>query len=80
MPQKIISKFQKKYGKKKGKNIYYATANKQGRDPETFHKESFSEKLGKILEGQDPGQTRLKGGHGSPNPLRKVKPKIKKNV
>ena len=32
----IIKNFQKQYGKKKGKNIYYATANKQGRDPETF--------------------------------------------
>lgn len=38
MPQKIIKKFQKKYGKKKGKQIYYATAKKQGRDPETFKK------------------------------------------
>lgn len=37
MPTAIIRKFQKEYGKKKGKEVYYATANKQGRDPETFH-------------------------------------------
>lgn len=40
MPKDIIKKFQKQYGKEKGKKIYYATANKQGRDPETFQKES----------------------------------------
>ena len=40
MPEKIIRKFQKKYGAKKGKQVYYATANKQGRDPETFHKKT----------------------------------------
>ena len=38
MPEKIIKKFQKKYGKKKGKKIFYATAKKQGRNPETFKK------------------------------------------
>lgn len=39
MPEKIIKKFQDEYGKKKGKSVFYATANKQKRDPETFHKE-----------------------------------------
>ena len=38
MPKEIIEKFQKEYGKKKGKSIFYATANKEGRDPETFRK------------------------------------------
>lgn len=36
MPKEIIEKFQKKYGEKKGKEIYYATANKENRNPETF--------------------------------------------
>lgn len=40
MPQKIISQFQKQYGAKKGKQVFYATANKQGRDKETFKKKS----------------------------------------
>ena len=40
MPEKIIKKFQKKYGKKKGKAVYYATAAKQGRNLETFKKKS----------------------------------------
>lgn len=38
MPEKIIKKFQKRYGKKKGKSVYYATAAKQHRSPETFKK------------------------------------------
>jgi hypothetical protein len=38
MPKSIIRKFQKEYGKQHGKEVYYATANKEGRDPETFHK------------------------------------------
>lgn len=33
---KVFKKFVSKYGKKKAKVIYYATANKQGRDPETW--------------------------------------------
>jgi hypothetical protein len=31
-----MKSFQKQYGKKKGKSVYYATANKQKRSPETF--------------------------------------------
>ena len=38
MPEKIIRKFQREYGSANGKAIYYATANAQGRDPETFKK------------------------------------------
>lgn len=38
MPKKIISKFQKEYGSKKGKSVYYATAHAQHRNPETFKK------------------------------------------
>lgn len=47
MPKEIISKFQKKYGKKKGKSVYYATANKEGRDPETFKKKKTRKKKSK---------------------------------
>ena len=57
MPEKVIKKFQDQYGKKKGKQVFYATAKKQDRDPETFHKkgkkttkESFEEKLNRVLE------------------------------
>lgn len=31
-----MASFQKQYGNKKGKSVYYATANKQKRNPETF--------------------------------------------
>lgn len=41
--KKALKNFQDQYGKKKGKQIYYATANKQDRDPDTFHKESNDE-------------------------------------
>ena len=38
MPKNIINKFKKEYGNKNGKSVYYATANKQKRNPETFEK------------------------------------------
>ena len=38
MPEKIIRQFQQEYGAKKGKAVFYATANAQGRNPETFKK------------------------------------------
>ena len=44
MPEKIIKKFQDEYGGKKGKEVYYATANKQDRNPETFEKKSSKKK------------------------------------
>ena len=44
MPEDIIKDFQKEYGKEKGKRVYYATANKQGRDPETFKKKDKGQK------------------------------------
>jgi hypothetical protein len=34
----VMDKMIKQYGEKRGKAVYYATANKQGRDPETFEK------------------------------------------
>lgn len=40
MPEAIINKFKDQYGKKDGPGVYYATAKAQGRDPETFKKES----------------------------------------
>ena len=42
-------KFQSQYGKKRGKQIYYATANKQDRSPETFEKNE-----GEVYEGNYP--------------------------
>ncbi len=33
---KVFKKFQQEYGKKKGASFYFATANKQGRSPESF--------------------------------------------
>jgi hypothetical protein len=36
--QKILKKFQQEYGAKKGKAVYYATANKQGRSERSFKK------------------------------------------
>jgi hypothetical protein len=38
MPKDIIKEFMKEYGAKKGKRVFYATANKQHRNPETFKK------------------------------------------
>lgn len=35
MPQAIINQFEKQYPGR-GKSVFYATANKEGRDPETF--------------------------------------------
>ncbi len=43
MPEAIIKKFQKEYGAKKGKQVFYATANKQGRDSETFKKKKTAQ-------------------------------------
>lgn len=34
--KEVLDKFIKQYGEEKGKQVYYATANKQGRDEETF--------------------------------------------
>ena len=38
----VLNKFKDQYGKKKGEDVYYATANKQDRDPETFEKNEES--------------------------------------
>jgi hypothetical protein len=38
----VLNKFKDQYGKEKGEKIYYATANKQERDPETFEKNEES--------------------------------------
>lgn len=38
--KEVIGKFQQEYGKEKGNQVYYATANKQDRDPETFKTEA----------------------------------------
>lgn len=39
--KKAMKNFQDQYGKKKGEQIYYATAKKQGRDEKSFKKESL---------------------------------------
>ena len=36
--RKAMKAMKEKYGPEKGKDVYYATANKEGRDPETFKK------------------------------------------
>lgn len=41
--KEVMQKFIDQYGEERGKQIYYATANKQDRDPETFHTESDDE-------------------------------------
>ena len=47
-----MASFQDQYGDEKGKSIYYATANAQDRDPETFEKneEMYSEELTPEME------------------------------
>lgn len=47
--KEVMGKFQSQYGKKRGKQIYYATANKQDRSPETFEKNE-----GEVYEGDYP--------------------------
>ena len=37
--KEILNDFQDQYGEEKGKRIYYATAKKQNRDPDTFEKQ-----------------------------------------
>jgi len=40
----VMKKFQDQYGDEKGKDAYYATANKQERDPETFKMKESTDK------------------------------------
>lgn len=40
-----MTSFQKQYGKKKGKSVYYATAKKQHRSPETFKLKESEENI-----------------------------------
>jgi hypothetical protein len=39
MNRSVLKKFEKEYGVKRGKQVMYATASKQGRNPETFRKQ-----------------------------------------
>lgn len=39
--KEALKNFQDQYGEEEGKRVYYATAKKQGRDPDTFQKESL---------------------------------------
>lgn len=50
MPEEIINKFKDQYGDEKGEQIYYATANKQGRNTETFKKEESAMEKEPTLE------------------------------
>jgi hypothetical protein len=52
---KVYKKFVKAYGKKKAKAVYYATANKQGRDPETWEFAKKENTTGSV------------GGYNTPN-------------
>jgi hypothetical protein len=51
MPEKIIKKFQDEYGKEKGKSVYYATARKQKRNPETFKKKKKKNEGYLVIDG-----------------------------
>lgn len=53
--QEVLDKFIQQYGSEKGKQIYYATANKQDRNPETFHTEGEHDSVGRGIEyGMNP--------------------------
>ena len=48
----VLNKFKDQYGDEKGEKVYYATANKQDRDPETFEKnEEVKESWDLAMEG-----------------------------
>jgi hypothetical protein len=48
----VLNKFKDQYGKEKGEKVYYATANKQERDPETFEKNEEEESWDLAMEGE----------------------------
>ncbi len=48
----VMNRFVGQYGKKRGKQIYYATANKQKRSPETFEKNENELYEGNYPEGE----------------------------
>lgn len=52
MPEKIKKEFEKQYGKEQGERIFYATAAKQNRDPETFEKKDGKKKEAQRKEAQ----------------------------
>ncbi len=53
--QEVMDSMVKQYGPEKGKQIYYATANKQDRDPENFHTEGEHDSVGRGIEaGMNP--------------------------
>jgi hypothetical protein len=61
----ILNKFIDQYGEEKGKKIYYATANKQKRNPETFEKneEATEESWDLAMEGeQEESWMKMRGG------------------
>jgi len=53
--QEVLDKFINQYGEEKGKQVYYATANKQDRSPETFKNEGEHDSVGRGIEaGMNP--------------------------
>jgi hypothetical protein len=50
--KEVMGRFHDQYGKKRGKQIYYATANKQDRSPETFEKKEGEMEEGNYPEGE----------------------------
>lgn len=38
--KEVMERMKEQYGEEKGKEVYYATANEENRDPETFEKKS----------------------------------------
>jgi len=51
--KEVMGKMKDQYGKKRGTNVYYATANKQGRDPETFEKMEETDDEGDTMGNED---------------------------
>ena len=51
--EKVMAAMKAEYGDKKGESIYYATANKQGRDERTFKKTSKSKSKKKSTPKSD---------------------------
>lgn len=59
--KKVLKSFKEQYGDKDGESAFYATANKQGRKPETWEKDaslieklSKAKKLKRCWEGYEP--------------------------
>jgi sarcosine oxidase delta subunit len=50
--KKVKKSMEKQYGKKEGERVFYATANKEGRTPETWKKKASVATLTAILRSR----------------------------